>query len=292
MAKYTQVRLDTFQSIQINAGVILNTFDPATGSYTKANIIGATTGGNSFSTNPTFSDYFADVDNVPNNTKQGKKIEYYDPALSTTFVTIDNNLGKMLITAADLDTNNSTHIIPRNSLKDDDFKDIWLVGDYSDKNNNTNGGFVAIHIKNALNTGGFQFQSTKNGKGQFSADFHGHYDIEDIDDVPFEVYIKSGSDGTIAITTQPSDVTKTAGSTASFTVAATTTTGTLTYQWQSKGTTDAGYTDISGETSATLSLSSSEVIVDNSGTQYRCKVGNGTDSVMTNAAILTVNAGV
>ena len=121
---------------------------------------------------------------------------------------------------------------------------------------------------------------------------HRRRDIEDIDDVPFEVYIKSGSDGTIAITTQPSDVTKTAGSTASFTVAATTTTGTLTYQWQGKGTTDAGYTDISGETSATLSLASTDVIVDNSGTQYRCKVGNGTDTVISNAAILTVNAGV
>lgn len=193
MAKYTQVPLDTFQTIQINAGVVLADFTPATGAYEKSDIIGATTGGNSFSTNPTFSDYFADVDNVPENTMQGKRIDAYDPALSTTFVTVDTDLGKKLIGAADIDGNDSTHIIPRNMLSEDDFGDIWLVGDYSDKNGNTNGGFVAIHIKNALNTGGFEFQSTKNGKGQFSADFHGHYDIEDIDDVPFEVYIKSGT---------------------------------------------------------------------------------------------------
>lgn len=193
MAKYTQVRADTFESIQINAGVILNAFDPSTGTYERTAIVGATTGGNSFSTNPTFSDYFEDVDNVPNNTKQGKRIDYYDPALSTTFVTIDNALGKKLITAADIDSDDTTHLIPRNMLSDEDFGDLWLVGDYSDKNGNTNGGFVAIHIKNALNTGGFQFQSTKNGKGTFSAEFHGHYDIEDIDDVPFELYIKKGT---------------------------------------------------------------------------------------------------
>lgn len=291
MAKYTQVRADTFESIQINAGIILNAFDPATGAYEKTAIVGATTGGNSFNTNPTFSDYFEDVDNVPNNTKQGKRIDYYDPALSTTFVTIDNALGKKLITAADIDSDDTTHLIPRNMLSDEDFDDLWLVGDYSDKNGNTNGGFIAIHIKNALNTGGFQFQSTKNGKGQFSADFHGHYDIEDIDDVPFEVYIKSGNADTLTITTQPASVTKTVGSTASFTVAATTTTGTLTYQWQAKAASEAGYTDISGETSTTLSLSASEVIADNSGTQYRCKVSNGTDTMYSKSAVLTVTAG-
>lgn len=290
MAKYTQVRADTFQTIQINAGIVLSAFTPATGSYNREDIIGATTGGNQFSSNPTYSDYFSDVDNVPENTREGKQIDSYDPALSTNFVTVDTPLGKKLIAAADIDGDDNTHIIPRNYLKDEDFGDIWLVGDYSTENG-ANGGFVAIHVKNALNTGGFQFQSTKNGKGQFSADFHGHYSIEDIDDIPFEVYIKSGNANTLTITTQPASVTKTVGSTASFTVAATTTTGTLTYQWQAKAASEAGYTDISGETSTTLSLSASEVIADNSGTQYRCKVSNGTDTMYSKSAVLTVTAG-
>lgn len=292
MPRYTQVRPDTFQNIQINAGVVLKAFEPATGAYTSSDIIGATTGGNSFNSNPSFSDYFADVDNVPENTMQGKRIEAYDPALSTNFVTIDNELGHKLVTAADIDGDNTAHIIPRNYLKDEDFGDIWVVGDYSDKNGNTNGGYVAIHIKNALNTGGFQFKSTKNGKGQFAADFHGHYDIANIDDVPFELYVKSGSVETITITSQPTDTTKTAGSTASFTVAATASTGTLTYQWEQRATTDASYSEISGETSATLSLSASDVIVANSGTMYRCKLSNGTDTMYSKSATLTVTTGV
>ena len=45
----------------------------------------------------------------------------------------------------------------------------------------------------ALNTAGVQLQTTKNGKGQFAFEFHGHYDIDDIDTVPFEVYVKAGT---------------------------------------------------------------------------------------------------
>ena len=39
--RYTQVPLDTFKSIQINAGVLLSDFTPYTGEYTKQNIIQA-----------------------------------------------------------------------------------------------------------------------------------------------------------------------------------------------------------------------------------------------------------
>jgi hypothetical protein len=288
--RYTQVPLGTFKSIQVNAGVILNDFTPATGSYTRGNIIGATTGGNSFNSNPTYSDWYADIDNVPNNTKQGKHIESYDPALSTTFVTMNTPLGKKLVAAADMDTSDETHIIPRNVLEDGDFEDIWLVGDYSDKTGNSNGGFVAIHVKNALNTGGFQFQSTKNGKGQFSADFHGHYDIEDIDDVPFELYIKEGTaESSITITAQPVSMNVQVGADATFSVTATSSTGTLTYQWQVRGSGDSGYSNISGATSA--SYTESSVTTDVAGNDYRCKLSNGTDTIYSNSAHLTVRQG-
>lgn len=191
--KFTQVRADTFETIQINAAIILSDFDPSDGSYDKTDIIGATTGGSSFSSNLETSDFGEDIDNVPGRTKQLARVQSFDPTLSTTFVTVDTDLGNKLVAAADIDGTDTTHIVPRNTLSDSDFGDIWLVGDYSDKNGTTNGGFVAIHIKNALNTGGFEWQTTKDGKGQFSAEFHGHYDIDDIDDIPFEIYIKAGT---------------------------------------------------------------------------------------------------
>lgn len=192
--KFTQVRADTFETVQINAAIILNAFTPATGTYEKTAIIGATTGGSQFNSNPEFADFGEDVDNVPPNTKQLKRVQSYDPTLTTNFVAMDTPLGKKLIAAADIDSQNANHIIPRASLSTADFGDIWIVGDYSDKNGATNGGFIAIHIKNALNLGGFQWQTGKNEKGQFAAEFHGHYDIENIDDQPFDIYIKAGTD--------------------------------------------------------------------------------------------------
>lgn len=294
MAKYTQVRADTFQTIQINAGIVLSAFTPATGSYNREDIIGATTGGNNFASNPTYSDYFADVDNVPENTKEGKRIDFYDPALSMNFVTVDTPLGKKLIAAADIDGDDNTHIIPRNYLKDEDFGDIWLVGDYTDKNGASNGGFVAIHVKNALNTGGFQFQSTKNGKGQFSADFHGHYTIENIDDVPFEVYIKAGkSESSIYISHNPLDQEVDIGDTASFGCRCDKTDAAESinpsYQWQKQAVGEGGYTDISGATSPVLRVS--DVTAAMNGDKYRCKCINGEDVIISNSATLTVRTG-
>ncbi|MBD5158679.1 MAG: hypothetical protein HDT23_00265 [Ruminococcus sp.] len=186
MSKFTQIRPDTFESIQINAGILLTDFEPETGEYQKTAIIGATTGGNSFSATPEFSDFGEDIDNVPSNTRQMKRITSYTVTLSGSFVTIDGITAQKLCSAADLSADNS-HIIPRTALVDDDFHDIWLVGDYSAKN----GGFVAIHVKNALSTGGFQWQSSKDGKGTFSYEFTGHYDLENIDEPPFEIFIKS-----------------------------------------------------------------------------------------------------
>lgn len=189
--KFTQIPTNTFSTIQINAGVICSEFTPATGTVTG--IIGATSGGNTFNSNPAFVDFGEDVDNVPPRTMQLQRIQYYDPTLTTTFVAADTDLGKMLQAAADVDGSNTAHLIPRTALSTDDFDDLWLVGDYSDKNGATNGGYIAIHIKNALNTGGFQWQTTKDGKGQFSAEFHGHYDLTNIDNQPFEIYIKAGT---------------------------------------------------------------------------------------------------
>jgi glucosylceramidase len=65
---------------------------------------------------------------------------------------------------------------------------------YSDQNGESNGGFVAVHMMNALNTGGFSIQSANKGKGEFAFEFTGHYSLEDQSKVPFEVYVKTGSE--------------------------------------------------------------------------------------------------
>ena len=113
--------------------------------------------------------------------------------MSGTFITVDTNLARFLIGAADIGDSDTTLITPRNDLAATDFQDIWWVGDYSDKNGDTNGGYVAIHMLNGLSTEGFQIQSGNRAKGQFAFEFMGHYSIEDQSKVPFEVYVKSGT---------------------------------------------------------------------------------------------------
>lgn len=190
--KFTKVRSDTFQSLQINAGIVASAFTPDGGTIATTDILGATTGGIQFASNPEYMDFGEDVDNVPNNTYQLKRITSYNPVISGTFVAVDATLAKKLV-GTNTYTAASGLIVPSNTIGLADFGDIWFIGDYSDKNGSTNGGFIAIHVLKAYSTGGFQWQSTKDGKGQFAFEFTGHYDLDDIDKVPFEMYVKAGA---------------------------------------------------------------------------------------------------
>lgn len=186
--KYTQIPATTFEQIQMNAGIAVEEFNPASGEITG--LLGATTGGFNFTTSPEFSDLGEDIDNCPKNTKELKHLDNIDVKATGTFVTVTPALAKRLATAADVSGNKIT---PRRDLSSADFDDIWIVGDYSDKNGDTNGGFVAIHLMNALSTGGFQWQTTDKAKGQFAFEFTGHFSISAQDVVPYEIYVKAGT---------------------------------------------------------------------------------------------------
>lgn len=191
--KFTRIPETAFQSLQLNAGILLRDFTPGTGTVDEADIMGATSGGVSFTATPTYSDFGEDIDNAPVNVLELKRLDSWEVTMSGTFVTVDTTLAKELIGAADIDGSDTTKVTPRNDLLETDFQDIWWVGDYSDKNGDTNGGYVAIHMLNGLSTGGFQLQSGNREKGQFAFEFTGHYSIDAQDTVPFEVYVKAGT---------------------------------------------------------------------------------------------------
>lgn len=194
---FTQIPTTAFQNIQLNAGILLDGFTPATGVI--GNLLGATTGGVNFTDEVEYTDFGEDIDNCPKNMKELKKIDSHNAKISGTFVTLSATTAKMLVGAGDIDVSDATHIIPRNELLTTDFKDLWWVGDYSDKNTGANAGFVAIHLINGLNTGGFQIQSADKGKGQFAFEFTGHYSMDAQDTVPYEIYVKEGGDPTPSI---------------------------------------------------------------------------------------------
>ena len=188
--KYTKIPETTFKNLQLNAGVLLSAFNPESATVANESIIGATTGGVNFTATPTFSDYGEDIDNCPKNMKELKKLDAWEINMSGTYITVDANAVKTLVGAADVSGNKIT---PRNDLKLTDFTDVWWVGDYSDQNGETNGGFVAIHMMNTLSTGGFAIKSSDNGKGNFAFTYTAHYSMDAQDTVPFEVYVKAGT---------------------------------------------------------------------------------------------------
>lgn len=188
--KYTKIPETTFKNLQLNAGVLLSAFDPVTATVANESIIGATTGGVNFTATPTYSDKGEDIDNCPKNMMELKNLDYWDINMSGTYVTVDVNNVKSLVGAADV---SGEKITPRNNVLLSDFSDVWWVGDYSDQNGETNGGFVAIHMMNTLSTGGFAIQSSDSGKGNFAFTYTAHYSMSAQDTVPFEVYVKAGT---------------------------------------------------------------------------------------------------
>lgn len=196
MAKFTKLPTDAFENIQLNAGILLSDFEPSTATIKQESILGATSGGINFTATPSYSDFGEDIDNCPKNTKELKHIESIEVKMSGTFITMKASTAKMLAGPADIDTKDATHIVPRADIVDSDFSDIWWIGDYSTKNGDKNGGYCAIHMMNGLNTGGFQIQSTDKAKGQFAFEFTGHFSISDVSKVPYEVFIKAGTEET------------------------------------------------------------------------------------------------
>lgn len=189
--KFTQVAADAFKKLQLNAGMLLTDFDPSDGTLDLNDVFAATGGGVSFEATPTFIDFGEDIDNVPNNTKELKQLDYYSARMSGTAKTVDTKFAKAVVAAADVSGN---AVIPRSTLSQDDFDDIWWVGDYSDVTTGDDAGFMAVHMINALSTGGFKIQSNDKGKGDFAFEFTAHYSLKDIDKVPFEIYIQPGAE--------------------------------------------------------------------------------------------------
>ena len=180
MGKFTVIPQDTFTALQLDAGVLLKTFSPATAAApSDEDIICATTGGIEVSCVPTYSDFGEDVDNCPNNMKELKHLDGWECKMSTTSLGTSPELIKLALGAADISGNKIT---PRRDLKQTDFSDLWWVGDRAD------GGMVAVKLMNALSTGGFTLKTSKNGKGQISIEITGHVSIDAQSVVPMEFY--------------------------------------------------------------------------------------------------------
>lgn len=182
MAKFTVIPVNTFNELQMDAGVILKNFDPANPvAPADSDILCATTGGISLSCVPTYSDLGSDVDNCPVNMKELKHLDSWECKMGFTSLGTSAESIRMALGAADINAETGA-IVPRRDLSQADFTDLWWVGDRAD------GGCVAIQLKNALSTGGFSLKTTKSGKGQVSVELTGHVALANQTTMPMVIY--------------------------------------------------------------------------------------------------------
>lgn len=183
MGKFTVVSEDVIDTLQLDAGVLLSNFNPANPVRPgSADIIATTTDGIKPTCKPTYSDLFADVDNMMPNSIEGKHIDGWDCSLGFTSLKFNAENIRCSLGAADVTGGTGYQkITPRRNLARSDFTDIWWVGDKA------NGGAFAVLLKNALSTDGLNIQSTKNGKGTNAVTLTGHVSLAAQDTVPHGV---------------------------------------------------------------------------------------------------------
>ena len=186
MGRFAVISTDAFDALQLDAGVLLTSFD-VENPYTtpaSADILATTTGGVNPTCTPTYSDFGEDVDNVPNNMKEFKHLDGWEAKMAFSSIKFNAANTKWALGAADTEllSNGVTKIKPRKDLQQSDFQDLWWVGDKA------NGGAYAIKLLNALSTGGLNIQSSKNGKGTNQIEVTGHVSIDAQDVMPMEIY--------------------------------------------------------------------------------------------------------
>lgn len=191
----TSLRPETFDNLQLNAGVFLFNFDANTYTTTTAledavlaaleagtDIMGATIGGGSFNATPSIRQIEADGMRYP---IVGSTVnDMWTVNLSTTMKEVNpENFQRALMTCDMTKEGNVTKLEVRTDIKPEDYipRCSW-VGD-------TSRGFVLIELDNVLNIAGAAFTFTDRGEGQIPVEFQAHVgDLSKMDKAPFRIW--------------------------------------------------------------------------------------------------------
>lgn len=187
--RFYEIPENAFDGFQVEAGMLLNKFDPETGDFQNDDILTATTGGVNVVCQAEYSDYGEDVDNCPPNMMELKRLNGWTCTIGTTALGTSARVIRMSLGAADIEASSGA-IVPRQELKMSDFSDLWFVGQKA------NGSFLAVQLMNALSTGGFNLQTSKAGKGQIALEITGHVSIKAQNVVPMKFYSTDAPEGT------------------------------------------------------------------------------------------------
>lgn len=183
MWKAKKVAADAAQNIQVDAGLLLNTFDVTSATEpSDSDIVCATTGDFSITATPETSDFLEDVNNAPKNTMEGKRITGWTCGLTVNCLEITADTLGLALGASKVNTNGG--ITPRDQYEITDFKSLYWIGDMVDEDK-----LFVVKMDNTVSTGGLSFTATNNGKGQLALTLTPHASLSDVTKIPMEFYI-------------------------------------------------------------------------------------------------------
>lgn len=184
MWKAKRITADAASKMQIDSGLLLNEFSidnpvaPA-----DANIVCETTGNFKISCKPNYEDFFDNVNNAPKNTKEGKHLIDWDCALSVTALSITEDTLALALGACET-TEDGMGVTPRRKFEVTDFKRLYWIGDMMD-----DASLLVVVMDDTISTGGLEFTSNNNGKGELALELVPHASIATPDKVPMAFYI-------------------------------------------------------------------------------------------------------
>lgn len=190
----TGLRAETFENLQLNAGVFLLDFNYSTATDAASlktmladaleagtGVLGATRGGGSFECTPEIRTVEADGMRYP--FKGSTVNDLWTVKLKTTLLeTTPENFARALMCADVTSDGSKTTVRVRTNIEAEDYlPSICWIGD-------TSKGYVLIKLDNALNLTGASFTFTDKGEGTLPVEFQAHNaSLEDQDHAPFEI---------------------------------------------------------------------------------------------------------
>lgn len=190
----TGLRAETFDNLQLNAGVLLKDFDYDTptdaaalktaiaAAITSGDILGATRGGGEFHVTRETRD--PEIDGKRYGYKGGLFVDSADAYLNATLVEVTPDNVKVLLATGEATTSGKKTVVKMHTaIEDGDYlENLCWAGDLAD------GRLVLIVLKNAMNTADFTLTFQDKNEGTLAAEFHAHQDsFDDYDYAPFEV---------------------------------------------------------------------------------------------------------
>lgn len=205
----TPLRAGTFKKLILNAGAMVCNFDPS--SYTTAEALktalataladptknlGATRGGGTFTISREMRQ--VEADGIRYRFVGDTFVDSADAYISTTLLELGTPaiLGKAMGTAT-ITTSGAKQLMKlRTRIADEDYlQNLCWVGDIAD------GGFVIIHLLNAIQTTDLTITYTDKGEATLPVEFHAYQSsVDDYDYAPFEVIYLAEDDVLATIT--------------------------------------------------------------------------------------------